>query len=124
MTVEQVSDALGIGVTKLRPLLYSLVLVGLLTVENARFSNTEETNHFLRRKALHTWEPGKAPGLFSGMQPSKLPNPSGLACLKLCTTGLTHRKSRNDGFVVFTGTPLPQDGIWQLGTIFHPGNAC
>ena len=47
MTVEQVSDALGIGVTKLRPLLYSLVLAGLLTVENARFSNTEETNHFL-----------------------------------------------------------------------------
>ena len=47
MTVEQVSDATGIGFTKLRPLLYSLVLAGLLTVENDRFSNTGESKHFL-----------------------------------------------------------------------------
>lgn len=49
MTVEQIADATGVEATKLRPLLYSLVLAGLLTVENQRFSNTDESNYFLVR---------------------------------------------------------------------------
>ena len=49
MNVDQLAQALGVGSTKLEPLLYSLVDAGLLTVEGERFSNTPESDHFLVR---------------------------------------------------------------------------
>ena len=49
MRPEQIADAIGVGVAKLKPLLYALVAAELLTVEGDRFANTEEANHFLVR---------------------------------------------------------------------------
>ncbi len=49
MNVEELAHALGVGPTKLEPLLYSLVDAGLLTLEGERFSNTPESDHFLVR---------------------------------------------------------------------------
>jgi SAM-dependent methyltransferase len=49
LTVEQLSDAIGVRPVKLRPLLYALVVAGLLTVEDDLFSNTIEANHYLVR---------------------------------------------------------------------------
>ena len=46
---EQIADAIGVDVTKLKPLLYALVAAELLTVEGDRFANTDEANHFLVR---------------------------------------------------------------------------
>jgi SAM-dependent methyltransferase len=47
MTAEQLSAAIGVGPARLRLLLYVLVAAGLLTEQNGRFSNTDETNKFL-----------------------------------------------------------------------------
>ena len=47
MSVEELAQALGVGSTKLEPLLYSLVAAGLLTEEGERFYNTPESDHFL-----------------------------------------------------------------------------
>lgn len=44
-----VAEALGVRADKLAPLLYSLVEVGLLKVENGRFSNTGEAGKYLVR---------------------------------------------------------------------------
>ena len=49
LTLEQISDALGVRASKLRPLLYALVVGELLTVEDDLFSNTAEAKHFLVR---------------------------------------------------------------------------
>ena len=49
MTTVQVADALSVGPTKLKPLLYALVVAGLLTVEGEFFSNTPEVNLYLVR---------------------------------------------------------------------------
>ena len=49
MNVEELAHALGVGSTKLEPLLYCLVAAELLTVEDQRFSNTPESDHFLVR---------------------------------------------------------------------------
>ena len=49
MNVEELAQALGVGSTKLEPLLYCLVAAGLLTVDGERFSNTPESSHFLVR---------------------------------------------------------------------------
>lgn len=49
MTTEQISDALGVGSVKLKPLLYALVAAELLTVEGELFSNTPEAEHLLVR---------------------------------------------------------------------------
>ena len=49
MNLEELAQALGVGSTKLEPLLYSLVAAGLLTAEGERFSNTLESDHFLVR---------------------------------------------------------------------------
>ncbi len=51
LTAEQIADALGIGVTRLRPLLYALVASELLRIEDDRFANTDEANHFLVRSS-------------------------------------------------------------------------
>src|SRR5688572_25467070 len=49
LEVEQLATTLGVDVSKLRPVLYLLVRAGLLTVDEGRFSNTPEANHFLVR---------------------------------------------------------------------------
>ncbi len=49
MSVEQLAEALGVGATKLTPLLYALVSAGLLSVEEGRFANTSETDYYLVR---------------------------------------------------------------------------
>lgn len=49
MTTEQIADSIGVRSDKLKPLLYALAAVGLLTVERGLFSNTTEANHFLVR---------------------------------------------------------------------------
>jgi cyclopropane fatty-acyl-phospholipid synthase-like methyltransferase len=47
MTAEQIANAIGVAPTRLRLLLYSLVVAGLLTEQDGRFSNTPEANQFL-----------------------------------------------------------------------------
>ncbi len=49
MRPEQIADAIGVDVAKLKPLLYALVAAELLTVEGDRFANTDEANDFLVR---------------------------------------------------------------------------
>lgn len=46
---EQIADALGVQVIKLRPLLNALVVAGLLTVRDDLFANTPEADHYLVR---------------------------------------------------------------------------
>jgi len=47
MTAEQLAAAIGVGPTRLRLLLYVLVVAGLLTEQDGRFSNTHEANQYL-----------------------------------------------------------------------------
>ena len=47
MTTEQIADAIRVAPARLRLLLYALVVAGLLTEQDGRFSNTPEANHFL-----------------------------------------------------------------------------
>ncbi|MGZ8531804.1 MAG: methyltransferase family protein [Candidatus Binatia bacterium] len=47
MTTEEIANAIGVAPTRLRLLLYALVVAGLLTEEDGRFSNTPEANQFL-----------------------------------------------------------------------------
>jgi ubiquinone/menaquinone biosynthesis C-methylase UbiE len=49
MYAAQLADTLGVGSAKLQPLLYALVVAGLLTVDGERFANTPEANDFLVR---------------------------------------------------------------------------
>ena len=49
MSAEQIADAIGVGSAKLKPLLYALVVAGLLTVEGELFANTDAANRFLVR---------------------------------------------------------------------------
>lgn len=49
MTVEQLAGAIGVQAVKLRPLLYALVVSGLLTVEDDSFANSAEADHYLVR---------------------------------------------------------------------------
>jgi ubiquinone/menaquinone biosynthesis C-methylase UbiE len=48
-TAEELADTLDVQVTKLRPLLYALVVAGLLNVEDGLFANTPETDEYLVR---------------------------------------------------------------------------
>src|SRR4051794_25246115 len=48
-TCQELAAALGVSLASLRPLLYALVLAGLLTVDDARFSNTAEADQYLVR---------------------------------------------------------------------------
>jgi SAM-dependent methyltransferase len=52
MTVEQLAAAIGVGPSRLRPLLFCLVVAGLLTERNGQFSNTPEADHFLVKGEL------------------------------------------------------------------------
>ena len=47
MSVEQIAKALNIGSSKLKPLLYALVVAGFLKVEGEFFCNTDSANRFL-----------------------------------------------------------------------------
>ncbi len=47
MTAEQIASAIGVGPARLRLLMYCLVVAGLLTEQDGRFSNTHEANQFL-----------------------------------------------------------------------------
>jgi SAM-dependent methyltransferase len=49
MTAEQIAGVLGVSPTKLRPLLYALVVAKLLDVEGELFVNTDAANRFLVR---------------------------------------------------------------------------
>ena len=49
MSLEELAKTLEVRPLKLRPLLYALVLAGLLKVEDVRFSNTHEAQRFLVR---------------------------------------------------------------------------
>jgi ubiquinone/menaquinone biosynthesis C-methylase UbiE len=49
LTTEQLANRINVQVTKLRPLLYALVVSGLLSVENELFSNKLEADHYLVR---------------------------------------------------------------------------
>lgn len=48
-TCQELAAALGVSLASLRPLLYALVLAGLLTVDDDRFSNTAEADQYLVR---------------------------------------------------------------------------
>jgi cyclopropane fatty-acyl-phospholipid synthase-like methyltransferase len=47
MDAEQLAEVLGVGPAKLAPLLYALVVAGLLTTEEGLFANTPEAECFL-----------------------------------------------------------------------------
>jgi len=47
MTAEQLAAAIGVGPARLSLLLYLLVVAGLLTEQDGRFSNTDEANQYL-----------------------------------------------------------------------------
>lgn len=51
MSTEQIANAIGVGPTRLRLLLFLLVAAGLLTEEDGRFSNMPEANQFLVKGA-------------------------------------------------------------------------
>ena len=47
LTAEELAEKIHVGVSKLRPLLYALVAAKLLTVNDERFANTEESAYYL-----------------------------------------------------------------------------
>jgi SAM-dependent methyltransferase len=49
LSAEQIAQAIGVGVVKLKPLLYALVAAGLLAVQDDLFSNSAEASEFLVR---------------------------------------------------------------------------
>ena len=49
LSLEELSESLGIEAVKLRPLLFALAAGGLLAADNGLFSNTAEANQFLVR---------------------------------------------------------------------------
>ncbi len=49
LSVEHLADMIGVQTNKLRPLLYALVVAGLLSVEKEFFSNTDEADRYLVR---------------------------------------------------------------------------
>lgn len=46
-TAEELADVLGVDSRKLSPLLYALVVAGVLVVEDGAFANTPESDHYL-----------------------------------------------------------------------------
>lgn len=49
LSAEAIAEVLGVDAPKLEMLLYALVAAGILSVDDGRFSNTHEANHFLVR---------------------------------------------------------------------------
>ncbi len=56
LSADQIAASIGVGTTRLRPLLYALVVVGLLTVEDGLFANTAEADYYLVRGRPNDWE--------------------------------------------------------------------
>ena len=52
LTSSSIPTAVGVQALKLRPLLYALVVAGLLTIKNDLFSNSAEAKRFLVRGEL------------------------------------------------------------------------
>jgi SAM-dependent methyltransferase len=55
LSADEIADAVGVEAARLRPLLYALVVVGLLTLEEERFANTVEADYYLVRGRPHYW---------------------------------------------------------------------
>jgi SAM-dependent methyltransferase len=55
LSADQIAASLDVELVKLRPLLYSLVAVGLLTVEDGFFANTAEADYYLVRGRPSYW---------------------------------------------------------------------
>jgi hypothetical protein len=51
MSADEIANAIGVGPTRLRLLLYGLVVAGLLTEQDGCFSNTPEADQFLVKGA-------------------------------------------------------------------------
>ncbi len=49
LSADQIAASIGVQTAKLRPLLYALVVIGLLTVEDGLFANTAEADYYLVR---------------------------------------------------------------------------
>ncbi|UCG24858.1 MAG: methyltransferase domain-containing protein [Chloroflexota bacterium] len=49
LSAAQIAESIGVETAKLQPLLYALVIVGLLTVEEGSFANTAEADYYLVR---------------------------------------------------------------------------
>lgn len=49
LTAAELADSLGVDAGKLGPVLYGLVIAGLLTVEDGRFANTADSSTYLVR---------------------------------------------------------------------------
>ena len=49
LSADQIAASIGVETAKLRPLLYALVVVGLLTVEDGFFANTAAADYYLVR---------------------------------------------------------------------------
>ncbi|NIW45187.1 MAG: methyltransferase domain-containing protein [candidate division Zixibacteria bacterium] len=49
LSASQIAEYIGVEMNKLRPLLHALVIVGLLTVEDGYFANTDEADYYLVR---------------------------------------------------------------------------
>jgi len=47
MSAEQIAETIGVGSAELKPLLYTLVIAGLLNLERDYFSNTDAVNQYL-----------------------------------------------------------------------------
>ena len=68
LSAGQVAATIGVQTTKLRPLLYALVVVGLLTVEDGLFANTAEADYYLVRGRPSYRGIGPSSGPTSGVQ--------------------------------------------------------
>ena len=55
MTVEELAQALEVSAFKLETLLYALVMADLLAVNDGRFANTLEADHYLVRAIPESW---------------------------------------------------------------------
>lgn len=56
LSADRIAASLGVEAIKLRPLLYALVVVGLLTVEDGLFANSAEADYYLVRGRPDYWE--------------------------------------------------------------------
>jgi predicted O-methyltransferase YrrM len=49
LSADQIAASIGVGAARLRPLLYALVVTGLLTADDGLFANTAEADYYLVR---------------------------------------------------------------------------
>ena len=105
LSADQIANNIGVKPVKLRPLLYTLVVAGLLTVEEGLFSNTPEANHYLvRNKPAYL---GDLQGLTSGNW------------ARILQTGATIRKG--GPLEQFDYHDMPQDELVTFFRGLYPG---